>query len=80
MNDMPPPAGITPDDWAATPLAVRQFIGVLLHVLTQQQQQLADQQQQLLQLQAQSAALEARLNQHSQNSSKPRSSDPPCAP
>jgi transposase len=79
MNDLTPPVGITPDDWAATPLALRQFIGVLLHILTQQQQ-LADQQQQLLQLQARSAELETRLNQHSQNSSKPSSSDPPSAP
>jgi len=30
MDDLTPPDGITPDDWAATPLAVHQFIGVLL--------------------------------------------------
>jgi transposase len=40
----------------------------------------AQQQQQLAQLQARVADLEARLNQHSQNSSKPPSSDPPSAP
>jgi transposase len=80
MDDLTPPDGISPDDWAATPPAVRQFIGVLLHVLSLQQQQLADQQQQLLLLQARIAELEARLNQHSQNSSKPPSSDPPSAP
>ena len=44
------------------------------------EQQLADQQQQLHILQARSAELEARLKQHSQNSSKPPSSDPPSAP
>jgi transposase len=80
MDDLTPPDGITPEDWAATPPAVRQFIGALLHVLSLQQQQIADQQQQLLLLQARIAELEARLNQHSQNSSKPPSSDPPSAP
>jgi transposase len=80
MDDLTPPDGILPDDWAATPPAVRQFIGVLLHVLTVQQQQLAELQQQHLLLQARTAELEARLNQHSQNSSKPPSSDPPSAP
>jgi transposase len=80
MDDLTPPDGILPDDWATTPLAVRQFIGVLLHVLARQQQQLAELQQQHLLLQARTAELEARLNQHSQNSSKPPSSDPPSAP
>jgi transposase len=75
-----PPAGITPDDWAATPLAVRQFMDALLLVLAQHQQPLADQQQQIAHLQARLADLEARLNQHSQNSSKPPSSDPASAP
>jgi transposase len=80
MDDLTPPDGITPDDWTATPLAVRQFIGVLLHVLSREQQQLADQHQQLLLLQTRIAELEARLKTHSQNSSKPPSSDPPSAP
>ena len=40
----------------------------------------AQQQQQLVQLQVRVADLETRLNQHSQNSSKPPSSDPPSAP
>src|SRR6266496_2060795 len=73
MDDETPPAGITAEEWAATPGSVRQFIGALLTVVAQQQQQLA-------QLQARLADLEARLNQHSQNSSKPPSSDPPSAP
>ena len=73
MDDETPPAGITTEEWAATPPTVRQFIGALLTVVTQQQQQLT-------QLQAHVADLEARLNQHSQNSSKPPSSDPPSAP
>jgi transposase len=80
MDDLTPPDGILPDDWTATPPAVRQFIGVLLHVLTLQQQQLTELQQHQLLLQARNADLEARLNQHSQNSSKPPSSDPPSAP
>ena len=80
MDEVTPPDGILPDDWAASPPAVRQFIGVLLHVLTLQQQQLAELQQHQLLLQARNAELEARLNQHSQNSSKPPSSDPPSAP
>ena len=73
MECAPPPAGITPEDWAATPVAVRQFIGAMLTLVAQQQQHLA-------QLHAQVAELEGRLNQHSQNSSKPPSSDPPSAP
>lgn len=55
-------------------------MGVLVSVLTQQQQQITQQQQQITQLQARLAKLEARLNQQSQNSSKPPSSDPPSAP
>ncbi len=73
MDDATPPAGITSDEWSLTPLAVRHLVGALLVVVGQQQQQLA-------QLQARVADLEARLNQHSQNSPKPPSSDPPNAP
>ena len=64
-NDLPPP-GIAGEDWAATPLAVRRLVG--------------EQHQLLAQLLQRVAELEARLNQHSQNSSKPPSSDPPSAP
>src|SRR5438128_6832979 len=80
MNIEPPPAGISSDDWAATPAALRQFIGAALMVVAQQQQMIAQQQQQIVQLQARVADLEARLKQHSQNSSKPPSADPPSAP
>src|SRR5689334_18265188 len=66
MEHESPPPGITVDEWAATPLAVRQLV-------VQQHQQLA-------QVLTRVAELEARLNQHSQNSSKPPSSDPPSAP
>jgi transposase len=58
MSDQMPPAGISAEDWAATPLAVRVLVMELLRRL---------------------AEVEARLNQTSQNSSKPPSSDPPGA-
>jgi transposase len=58
MQDAGPPLGISVEDWAATPVAVRVLVTELLQRL---------------------ATLEARLNQTSQNSSKPPSSDPPQA-
>src|SRR5262245_8463032 len=58
MQDAGPPPGISGEDWAATPVAVRVLVAELLQRL---------------------ASLEARLNQTSQNSSKPPSSDPPHA-
>src|SRR5215475_4148480 len=73
MDTSAPPAGITVEDWAATPVVVQQFLLASLTVVTLQQQQ-------IVQLSARVADLEARLNQHSQNSSKPPSSDPPSAP
>src|SRR6266545_8191151 len=73
MDTSAPPAGITMEDWAATPVVVQQFLLATLTVVALQQQQIA-------QLIARVADLEARLNQHSQNSSKPPSSDPPSAP
>jgi transposase len=79
--DEPPPGiGIPPDDWAATPLTVRQCVELLLRVVAHQQQQMAQLQQENADLRQRVADLEARLNQHSQNSSKPPSSDPPSAP
>lgn len=66
MEDELPPPGIAVDDWTATPLAVRHLVVQQHHQLTQLLTRVAD--------------LEARLNQHSQNSSKPPSSDPPSAP
>ena len=73
MDTSTPPPGIAPEDWAATPLAVQHFLVDSLTVVTLQQQQ-------IVQLSTRVADLEARLNQHSQNSSKPPSSDPPSAP
>lgn len=73
MDTSTPPPGIAPEDWAATPLAVQHFLLATLTVVTLHQQQ-------VVQLSTRVADLEARLNQHSQNSSKPPSSDPPSAP
>jgi transposase len=60
------PAGISLDDWAATPVAVRTLVLTLLQTVEQLQPRVAD--------------LEERLAQNSRNSSKPPSSDPPSAP
>src|SRR6476659_601061 len=73
METSAPPAGIAAEEWAATPKPVQQMLLATLTLLTLQQQQ-------IVQLSARVADLEARLNQHSQNSSKPPSSDPPSAP
>lgn len=73
MDTSAPPVGISADDWAATPVAVQQMLLATLTLVSLQQQQMA-------QLLTRVAELEARLNQHSQNSSKPPSSDPPSAP
>ena len=80
MDADPPPTGITAAEWAATPPAVQGILQGALLVIGQYQQLLAQQQTQIDQLHAQVATLTARLNQHSQNSSKPPSSDPPSAP
>lgn len=66
MSDLPQPADIEPADWEQTPLAVRT---AFCNLLTQ-----------LATLQAQLTDLTARLNQHSGNSSRPPSADPPAAP
>jgi transposase len=73
MDEQKPPFDIPPEDWAATPRSVRSVVRALLAVSATYQQQIAE-------LLARVAELEARLNQHSQNSSKPPSSDPPSAP
>lgn len=96
MDTSAPPAGISPENWAATPVAVQQFLLATLALpanispevwaaTPQVMQQfllatLALHQQQIAELLARVADLEARLKLHSQNSSKPPSSDPPSAP
>jgi transposase len=59
-------AAIRPTDWDRTPPSVRQFIARLLTDLTTLQERVTQ--------------LEAQVGQHSQNSSRPPSSDPPEAP
>jgi transposase len=66
-TSLPLPTGLALDaaSWERTPLVVRQVIIDLLAVIQQQQERIA--------------ALEARLSQHSGNSDRPPSSDPPYA-
>jgi hypothetical protein len=67
------PSGIPADAWAvASPFMQQALRALLLLVAHLQQENTA--------LRQRVADLEARLNQHSQNSSKPPSSDPPSAP
>jgi transposase len=80
MDADAPPAGITDADWADTPPAVRAFIHACLFTIQLQQEQIAQLQQANAALQQRVADLEVRLGQHSQNSSKPPSADPPGAP
>jgi transposase len=55
-------------------------VRALVQVVQDQQQQLQAALTRIAALEAEVADLRARLNQHSQNSSKPPSSDPPAAP
>jgi transposase len=64
MKGQQPPDGISARDWQATPESVRQLVLNLLSSLEQLQQEVA--------------RLNERVNQNSQNSSKPPSSDPPA--
>lgn len=80
MEHDTPPAGISVEDWAATPVAVRQSHTALVSALLHYQQLIAQLQHDNAALHQRVSALEAQLNQHSQNSSKPPSSDPPSAP
>lgn len=66
MEEQARPDDISPEDWAATPPSVRALVHRLLATIEQYEPRLA--------------LLEARLNQTSQNSSKPPSADPPSAP
>src|ERR1700709_28695 len=86
MDTSARPAGISPENWAATPVAVQQFLLTTLALpasispevwaaTPQVMQQfllstLALHQQQIAELLARVAELDARLKLHSQNSSK----------
>ena len=63
MKEQQPPGGIAVEEWQATPAAVRQLVLALLTTVAQLQQEVA--------------RLREQVNQNSQNSSKPPSSDPP---
>jgi transposase len=63
MVEQPPPGDISVEDWQATPEAVRQLVLALLASVEQ--------------LQHEVARLREQVNQNSQNSSRPPSSDPP---
>jgi transposase len=65
----PPGSGISAADWEATPASVRALVLTLLPLRDLVQT-----------LGEQVADLQARVNQHSANSSRPPSSDPPSAP
>src|SRR5947207_10866123 len=80
MDADAPPARITDTDWAATSPAVRAFIRACLFTIHLQQEQIAQIQAANAALQQRVADLEARVGQHSLNSSKPPSADPPSAP
>ncbi len=60
------PAGISAEDWSATPIGVRQLVLTLLGTMEHLQHRVAD--------------LEERVNQNSRNSSQPPSSDALNAP
>ena len=66
MSEDPIPPGISVEDWAATPPAVKALMLSLLETVAALQKRVAE--------------LEERVNQNSRNSSKPPSSDPPNAP
>ncbi|MBA3947308.1 MAG: hypothetical protein H0X37_22460, partial [Herpetosiphonaceae bacterium] len=71
MDELSRPPEISPLDWATTPPAVR----ALVHALrTQLQAEHLLLRQQVVTLQERVAVLEAQLNQHSGNSSRPPSS------
>ncbi len=65
MNESAPD-GITAEEWAATPRAVRVLVGALREQVTRLEQRVG--------------ALEEQTRQTSRTSSKPPSSDPPSAP
>lgn len=63
MSEEPVPLGIPAEDWAATPASVRRVVLALLQMNEQLRERIGK--------------LEERLNQNSQNSSKPPSADGP---
>jgi transposase len=80
MDDLPQQLGIPEPDWARTPASVQAVVCALVQVVQDQQLQLQAALARIAVLEAEVADLRAQLNQHSQNSSKPPSSNPPGHP
>lgn len=80
MDDLPQSLGITDEDWAQTPPSVQVVMRALVRIIHDLQVQQQAHVAQIIALQQEVADLRARLAQHSGNSSKPPSSDPPSAP
>jgi transposase len=76
MN-LPSGLPIPPEDWEHTPGSVQAVVIALWHENQALKQQVALLQQQVDQLQVEVIRLREQVNQNSQNSSKPPSSDPP---
>jgi len=72
-----PPAGISEEDWAATPVGVRAGFLEVLGQLQRQQQENEQLRAQLTALATELAELRERIGRNSRNSSKPPSSDGP---
>ncbi len=79
-DDLHQRLGISSTDWQATPASVQAVVQALVQIVHNLQQQHQVALAQITALRQEVADLRARLDQHSQNSSKPPSSDPPSAP
>ena len=80
MDDLPQSLGISDADWAQTPPSVQVVVRALVRIVHDLQAHQQVHITQIAALQQEVADLRARLAQHSGNSSKPPSSDPPSAP
>lgn len=79
-DDLHTRLGLTDADWQTTPASVPAVVRALVQVVQEIQGQHQAALTRIAALEQEVADLRARLNQHSQNSSKPPSSDPPSAP
>lgn len=75
-----PPAGISEEDWAATPVGVRADFLEVFGQLQRQQQENEQLRAQLTALATEHAELRERIGRTSRNSSRPPSSDGPGFP
>jgi transposase len=79
MDSQKPPAGISVEDWAATPESVRALVYTLLATVASLQETVTQLQETVIPLQQRVSELEERVKQDSSNSSKAPSTDPPQA-